>query len=91
MDRVVRKHSGTEARFRGRGSAPRYNAGDEPETVWFDYPRTYESPATLDSIKLETGPLVAWSPSSNRRSATLRSLAAWLSSRRSSTALPGYG
>lgn len=38
-------------------------AGEEPETVWFDYPRTYESPATLDSIKLEIGPLAAWSPS----------------------------
>lgn len=39
------------------------HAGEEPETVWFDYPRTYESPATLDSIKLEIGPLAAWSPS----------------------------
>ena len=38
-------------------------AGEEAETVWFDYPRTYESPATLDSIKLEIGPLAAWSPS----------------------------
>ncbi len=37
--------------------------GEEPEVVWFDYPRTYESPATLDSIKLEIGPLAAWSPS----------------------------
>lgn len=36
--------------------------GEEAETVWFDYPRTYESPATLDSIKLEVGPLAAWSP-----------------------------
>ena len=39
------------------------HAGDESETVWFDYPWTYESPATLDSIKLEIGPLAARSPS----------------------------
>lgn len=39
------------------------NAGEEPETVWFNYPRTYESSAALDSIKLEIGPLAAWSPS----------------------------
>lgn len=38
-------------------------AGEEPETVWFDCPRTYESPATFDSIKLEIGPLAVWSPS----------------------------
>lgn len=37
--------------------------GEEVETVWFDYPRTYESSATLDSIKLEVGPMAAWSPS----------------------------
>ncbi len=37
--------------------------GEEMETVWFDYPRTYDSPATLDSIKLEVGPMAAWSPS----------------------------
>lgn len=37
--------------------------GDEEETVWFDYPRTHKSPATLDSIKLEIGPMAAWSPS----------------------------
>lgn len=37
--------------------------GEEAETVWFDYPRTYESSATLDSIKLEVGLLAAWSPS----------------------------
>ena len=37
--------------------------GEEPETVWFDYPRTYDSPATLDSIMLEIGPMAAWSPS----------------------------
>lgn len=37
--------------------------GEEQETVWFDYPRTYDFPATLDSIMLEIGPMAAWSPS----------------------------
>lgn len=37
--------------------------GEETETVWFDYPRTYDSPSTLNSIKLEIGPMAAWSPS----------------------------
>lgn len=37
--------------------------GEEAETVWFDYPRTYELSATLNSIKLEIGPMAAWSPS----------------------------
>ena len=36
---------------------------DEEETVYFDYPRSYESAGTLDTIKLEIGPMAAWSPS----------------------------
>lgn len=37
--------------------------GAEEETVYFDYPRSYESAGTLDTIKLEVGPMAAWSPS----------------------------
>ena len=37
--------------------------GAEEETVYFDYPRSYESAGTLDTIKLEIGPMAAWSPS----------------------------
>lgn len=33
------------------------------ETVLFAYPRLFSSEATLDVIKLEIGPLAAWSPS----------------------------
>lgn len=45
------------------GKEASVRVGNEDETVWFDYPRTYDSPATLDSIKLEIGPMAAWSPS----------------------------
>ena len=37
--------------------------GAEEEAVYFDYPRSYESAGTLDTIKLEIGPMAAWSPS----------------------------
>ena len=37
--------------------------GNEEEAVHFDYPRSYESAGTLDTIKLEIGPMAAWSPS----------------------------
>ena len=36
--------------------------GDEEETVYFDYPRSYESVGTSDTIKLEIGSMAAWSP-----------------------------
>ena len=48
-------------RYRGLRASVRTDEG--AETIWFDYPRTYESPATFNSIKLEIGPLAAWSPS----------------------------
>lgn len=35
----------------------------EEETVIFAYPQRFSSPATLDVIRLEIGPLAAWSPS----------------------------
>lgn len=37
--------------------------GGEEETVYFDYPRSFESVGLLDTIKLEIGPMAAWSPS----------------------------
>lgn len=37
--------------------------GEDDETVFFAYPRAYSSPSTVDVIKLEVGPLAAWSPS----------------------------
>lgn len=37
--------------------------GAEEETVLFAYPHKFSSKATLDAIKLEIGPLAAWSPS----------------------------
>ncbi len=42
--------------------------GDAEETVLFAYPRLFSSEATLDVVKLEIGPLAAWTPS---RSATV--------------------
>lgn len=39
------------------------NAGDDEETVIFAYPKLFTASATLDVIKLEIGPLAAWSPS----------------------------
>lgn len=38
--------------------------GDDEETVLFEYPRTLSSTATIDAIRLEVGPLAAWTPSS---------------------------
>ena len=35
---------------------------DEEETVIFEYPRLYHLNATLDVIRLEIGPLAAWTP-----------------------------
>ena len=37
--------------------------GDAEETVLFAYPRLFSSEATLDVVKLEMGPLAAWTPS----------------------------
>ena len=37
--------------------------GDAEETVLFAYPRPFSSEATLDVVKLEIGPLAAWTPS----------------------------
>lgn len=37
--------------------------GDAEETVLFAYPRLFSSEATLDAVKLEIGPLAAWTPS----------------------------
>lgn len=37
------------------------------ETILFSYPRLYSSTATLDVIRLEVGPLAAWSPSQPAR------------------------
>lgn len=45
------------------GSEASVRCGVEEETVYFDYPRSYESAGTLDTIKLEIGPMAAWSPS----------------------------
>lgn len=45
------------------GTEASVRCGAEEETVYFDYPRSYESAGTLDTIKLEMGPMAAWSPS----------------------------
>ncbi len=45
------------------GAEASVRIGEEEETVYFDYPRSYESAGTLDTIKLEIGPMAAWSPS----------------------------
>ena len=45
------------------GTEASVRCGPEEETVYFDYPRSYESAGTLDTIKLEIGPMAAWSPS----------------------------
>ena len=37
--------------------------GNAEETVLFAYPRLFSSEATLDVVKLEIGPLAAWTPS----------------------------
>jgi predicted nucleotidyltransferase component of viral defense system len=37
--------------------------GNEEETVIFAYPRIHELSATLDVIRLEIGPMAAWTPS----------------------------
>lgn len=46
------------------GRNPTVYPGDDEETVMFEYPRVFSSSATLDAIRLEIGPLAAWSPSS---------------------------
>ena len=48
------------------GTEASVRCGAEEETVYFDYPRSYESVGTLDTIKLEIGPMAAWSPSRRR-------------------------
>jgi len=35
---------------------------DEEETVMFRYPKVHSSPVVLDAIRLEIGPLAAWTP-----------------------------
>lgn len=45
------------------GTEASVRVGTEEETVYFDYPRSYESAGTLDTIKLEIGPMAVWSPS----------------------------
>ena len=45
------------------GTEASVRCGAEEEAVYFDYPRSYESAGTLDTIKLEIGPMAAWSPS----------------------------
>ncbi len=48
----------------GLGRALAVYPGDDEETVLFEYPRTFSSTATIDAIRLEVGPLAAWTPSS---------------------------
>lgn len=38
-------------------------AGEDEETVVFAYPKIFHSDALLDVVKLEIGPMAAWSPS----------------------------
>ncbi len=45
------------------GTEAQVRAGEEEETVFFDYPRSFEAEGTLRTIKLEIGPMAAWSPS----------------------------
>ncbi len=49
---------------RDLGMTPVVYPGDDEETVVFEYPRVFSSKATLDAIRLEIGPLAAWTPSS---------------------------
>lgn len=44
-------------------ASPVIYLGEDAETVMFEYPRLFSSTATLDAIRLEVGPLAAWSPS----------------------------
>ena len=44
------------------GSEANVYAADEEETVIFEYPRIHYLSATLDVIRLEIGPLAAWTP-----------------------------
>lgn len=45
------------------GTEADVRTGDTEETVIFAYPRLFSSEATLDVVKLEIGPLAAWTPS----------------------------
>lgn len=47
------------------GQEASVRCGTEEETVYFDYPRSYKAIATLDTIKLEIGPMAAWTPWEN--------------------------
>ena len=46
------------------GASAPVRVGPEEETVYFDYPRSFSPIGVLDTIKLEIGPMAAWSPSS---------------------------
>lgn len=87
MDRIARASTGERRLvFEAAAFAPKLRAtlseslgteasvrcGAEEETVYFDYPRSYESAGTLDTIKLEIGPMAAWSPSEERANAKPR-------------------
>ena len=53
----------TESLSTSLGTEASVRVGVEEETIYFDYPRSYKSAGTLDTIKLEIGPMAAWSPS----------------------------
>lgn len=44
------------------GDEARVRLVSEEESVYFDYPRSYAPEGLLGSIKLEVGPMAAWSP-----------------------------
>ena len=60
--RLCSEAQGHALRVLGTEASVRCSAGEE-ETVCFDYPRSYELAGTFDTIKLEIGPMAAWSPS----------------------------
>lgn len=49
------------------GTEASVRCGVEEETVYFDYPHSYESAGTLDTIKLEIGPWRHGCPPRRRR------------------------
>lgn len=44
------------------GAEASVSCGEEEESVYFDYPRSYDPEGVTGSIKLEIGPMAAWSP-----------------------------
>lgn len=44
------------------GAGASVRCGDEEGSVYFDYPRSYAPEGVTGSIKLEIGPMAAWSP-----------------------------